>query len=215
MKRNDLVGQTFGRLTVTGIFGFCKKKNVLWQCKCSCGGEAIAYAYDLKAGKVVSCKCKAKEGLHTTHGYARGGRKRSKTYSLWAAMVQRCTNPNDSAYVHYGARGIFVDERWKSFLLFLEDMGEAPEGMSLERKDNNKGYSKDNCVWATLAQQSRNKRSNVWVMVGSEKMVFCDALRKIGYEKANAYKKIREKKLTHQEVLDIWLAEKKNLSNPK
>jgi hypothetical protein len=73
-------------------------------------------------------------------------------------MRQRCLNPNSPAYRHYGGRGITIDPRWDSFDQFLADMGEMPDGMSIERKNNDKGYSPENCVWATPAEQGRNTR---------------------------------------------------------
>jgi hypothetical protein len=208
MRRNNISGQTFGRLTAIGIAGISAKQSLIWECLCVCGGKKNALAYELRSGKVSSCGCKIKEGVAVTHGYARKGQKRSPTYSIWAAMLQRCRNPKDPAYAHYGGRGITVDSKWHSFVAFISDMGEAPKGMSLERKDNNKGYEKANCVWSTTAQQASNRRNNVWVLLDGEKMLFTYALKKIGYDRANAYQKMKRAKLTHQEVIDLWQAQK-------
>lgn len=94
------------------------------------------------------------------HGHAkRADRPASKTYSVWARMLQRCTNPKADKYAHYGGRGIVVCRRWRRFEAFLADMGEAPLGRTLERRNNAKGYSKRNCYWATREQQARNKRT--------------------------------------------------------
>lgn len=84
---------------------------------------------------------------------------RTLTYRKWCNMRNRCQNPKATKYPIYGARGIRVCERWQSFCNFLSDMGEAPAGMTLERKDNDKGYSLDNCVWASPTVQSRNRRN--------------------------------------------------------
>ena len=75
-------------------------------------------------------------------------------------MKGRCLNPNNRAYGDYGARGITICERWMEFVNFLADMGDAPEGLSLERKDNDRGYEPENCVWATASEQALNRRSN-------------------------------------------------------
>src|SRR4029077_17253338 len=90
------------------------------------------------------------------HGHNRC-RRRSSTYSAWSAMWTRCRNRNQRCADRYVKRGIAVCERWKSFEAFLEDMGERPSGRSLERKNNNLGYSKENCKWGTADEQNRNK----------------------------------------------------------
>lgn len=79
-------------------------------------------------------------------------------HSSWVGMWQRCTNPNNAAWKYYGGRGIAVCERWRDFENFLEDMGEKPPGLSLDRVDVNGNYCKENCRWATRAQQSQNRR---------------------------------------------------------
>lgn len=89
------------------------------------------------------------------HGYRVG---EHPLYSIWAGMKDRCRNPQTPAYQYYGARGIDYCDRWKNFANFAEDMYPRPTGTSLERKDNNKGYCPENCVWATPGQQMRNRR---------------------------------------------------------
>lgn len=91
--------------------------------------------------------------------YEYHGLSGASIYSIWVVMIQRCTNPNDKKWKDYGARGISVCDRWaNSFAAFYEDMGDRPKGLQLDRIDNDKGYSKDNCRWATGHQQSINRR---------------------------------------------------------
>jgi hypothetical protein len=98
------------------------------------------------------------------HGHALPG-QHTKTYKRWTSMKHRCFNPNDANYKHYGGRGITVCERWLDFRNFLADMGEAPEGMWIDRIDNDKGYEPGNCKWVTPKEQLRNRRNNYMVEV--------------------------------------------------
>lgn len=102
-------------------------------------------------------------GIHDMHGG-----KHTPAYGVWCSMRSRCNNPNTRAYADYGARGITVDPSWSRFSNFIADMGHPPSGMTLERKDNSKGYSKENCIWATRTTQGRNKRNNVLLTVDGE-----------------------------------------------
>lgn len=95
--------------------------------------------------------------------------KVASEYGAWSSMIQRCTNPNNPPYFNYGGRGITVCERWMSFENFFEDMGEKPSSNhSLDRKDNNLGYYKENCKWSLRAEQNRNKRNNRFIEIDGE-----------------------------------------------
>lgn len=99
----------------------------------------------------------------------RHGMASEPIYGIWAAMKTRCHNKNSPFYSHYGARGIYVCEKWmNSFSAFFEDMGHPPFGMSIERKDNNLGYSPENCVWASKQAQARNRRGRNELIVDGE-----------------------------------------------
>ena len=150
MKLIDLTGLKFGRLTVISRTGVAKGGSATWNCVCACGNKTVADGGNLKRGKVQSCRCS-----HRKHGKAG-----TRSYQTWDSMKQRCLNKNIPNYKYYGARGITICDRWLTFKNFLEDMGDRPEGMTLERKDNDKGYTPDNCKWATPKEQNRNSRHN-------------------------------------------------------
>jgi len=159
----DLTGKSFGRLVVRERAGADKGGHARWRCLCLCGRETIVEGGSLRRGDTASCGCIAIErgrdqGLsNIRHGHSTDG-GHSPTYHSWHAMTQRCTNPKHKGYPNYGGRGIKICERWRKFSNFLADMGERPEGKTLDRKDNDGNYEPGNCRWATYGEQNSNQR---------------------------------------------------------
>jgi hypothetical protein len=156
MRALELAGKRFGRLVVIRLDTHRGVKR-RWLCQCDCGNTSIAFVADLTSGKHVSCGCWQKQvvaGIFTKHGASN-----TCEYETWSRMKQRCLDPNHPRYRDYGGRGITVSPEWRdSFERFLADMGPRPVGRSLDRIDNNDGYSASNCRWATDKEQAQNQR---------------------------------------------------------
>src|SRR3990167_1611264 len=135
----DLTGRKFGRLSVLR-FSVIKKRSS-WECRCECGSIRVVRQYNLLNGNSRSCGCLMKDTVWT-HGHTSRKTGITDEYRIWATMKQRCSNPKSNSYERYGGRGIKVCRRWVRFENFFTDMGKRPsKSHSIERKNNNKGYS--------------------------------------------------------------------------
>lgn len=157
--RNNLeIGSKYGMLTVTGDTVIIKDE-AMTPVRCECGNEKQVRRNHLTSSRVVSCGCYNLSLLIGGSRNHKHGMAGSAIYHSWSAMKARCYNPNESSYKNYGGRGITVCDRWlESFENFYEDMGERPDGMTLERVNVDGNYCKENCVWASKTQQCFNRR---------------------------------------------------------
>lgn len=152
------VGEVYARLSVVSEAGKNKAGSKLFACNCSCGKTGVFVGSRLKRGETRSCGCfhaEVTSKIASTHGKSGSGAHRS-----WAAMLERCNSERNIGYANYGGRGITVCEEWRKFEAFYQDMGDRPQGMTLDRIDPNGNYCKDNCRWLSKKMQNRNRRDN-------------------------------------------------------
>jgi len=159
---DDMIGKVFGRLQVlqfSGISG--KSQHKTYLCRCECGNEKHIVGASIRAGRSRSCGCLSAAQLFTSDRVKTHGHSRTRTYSIWNGMKNRCSPlSKGKTRKNYYAKGIRVCDRWLTFENFFSDMGEAPKGMTLERLDGNQNYEPENCVWATPKTQANNMSSN-------------------------------------------------------
>lgn len=208
-RTKDLTGQTFGRWTVVAHAGR-HNMQVRWLCVCNCGNQKEVMGSELRRGNSQSCGClcaeivsKITSARNTTHGRSNKG-----PYIVWQQMLSRCGNPAADDFKNYGGRGITVCARWQGrdgFANFEADMGPRPDGHSIERQRNDGNYEPGNCVWATRAVQSRNKRTNVWVILGGKRLCFSDACRIIGILRGTAQTLKTDRGISAQATIDYYV----------
>ncbi len=180
----DHSGLKYGTCTVLCYAGKKKKNsNGSWFVECDCGAISKRRTNEIiKSTCCSSCQTARKHGDTET-----------PTYKSWASMIQRCTNPKNPAYESYGGRGIGVAERWRKYENFLEDMGKRTAKQSIERIDNNKGYSPDNCEWAEKKQQNNNTRKNRTIEMGGESLTVALWCEKLGISQGRVYMRLHRK----------------------
>jgi len=155
--RKNWIGIKQGKLIVISLHSAGTNRSpAKWVCRCDCGNTKIICSQSLRIG-TESCGCKR---VQKTKERAKHNRCNTQTYRSWKGMIQRCTNPNNHKYQRYGGRGIKVCDEWKTFVGFLKDMGDCPEGYQIDRINNDGNYNKDNCRWADIQTQARNRSNN-------------------------------------------------------
>lgn len=191
-KNINITGQKFNKLVAVNYVN-----NEKWLFQCDCGKQVIKTTSDVKRGKTVSCS-----RLCTT-----GNPSKHPLYQTWDGIKKRCYRENATGYKNYGARGIKMCNEWKeSFWNFVKDMGEKPfNACSIERLDNNKDYSKNNCIWASSKQQSENKRNNIYIIYKNETYTLYTLCKLLKLKHSTTYWRLKKSYLSAQEYFNKYI----------
>jgi len=214
MKKLNLLGETFNRLFVideaeTRIDNKGKRRTY-WTCKCVCGNIKEIDTNALRRGVTKSCGCLTKDNsrvLNLSHN-----KYNTKEYTAYQKMKERCLNKNSERYKNYGGRGISICDRWLlSFENFYNDMGDKPSNIhSLDRKDVNGNYDKENCRWATSEQQHNNKVNTLYITYLDETLSLSQMCRKYNLPYKTVWKNIK-RGLTFETIKNKCYDKQKNI----
>lgn len=182
----NLINQKYGSLTVLSEEP-SKNRNTYWLCQCDCGNTVIKATKLLRHENYPNCGCLTKQLQSENSPFATHRLTKSPTYKSWGMMKSRCNNPNYTHYGYYGARCITYDPSWESFEVFLQDMGEKPEGYTLDRINSNGNYTPSNCRWSTRESQVDNRRNNVYLTYEGHTLYIKDWAKVLGVKRSQIY----------------------------
>lgn len=198
-QRLQLEGQRFGMLTVLKFSHIDpKNKGSYWLCRCDCGTEKVLSGHNLRAGLVTDCGCTWRSRV-TTHNSTR-----TRLYKAWANMKARCYNPNNNRYHRYGGRGITVCDEWKNDFEAFQQWALSNgyrDDLTIERINNNKGYSPKNCRWATHKEQGNNKSTNTIITYMGETHTLAEWAEKLGIDYHTLLSRYHYKKWSIKDTL--------------
>lgn len=187
-KSKDITGQRFGRLVAIKRLEKDKWGSYYWLLKCDCGNYTKTVIGNLTGGSVKSCGCLAAECMPPS-GFKHGG-SRTKLYHVWDAMRERCNNPNNRFYDRYGGRGITICKEWDDFAVFREwayANGYVEGEVDIDRIDNDKGYSPDNCRWTSHRENLANTHRKITDVVNGEELTLSAMAIKYGKKYHTVY----------------------------
>lgn len=179
-RHNIQEGQRFGRLIIEREADRSSSGKRQWECLCDCGVRKVCGQGSILSGKTASCGCLQSE--MTSSRFTKHGLKGTPEYEIWKGIKRRCLNPNTNGYKKYGARGITICDLWRdSFMAFLEHVGQRPSPQhSIDRIDNDRGYEPGNVRWATMVEQNRNLRDNVFLTLDGKTMTMAAWADEVG-----------------------------------
>ena len=205
----DLIGQRYGRLVVAARVP-SKHGKTMFECLCDCGNSTVVSSNNLRRGRVESCGCLLREKINK-HGMAR-----SRIYRIYMAIKGRCTNINSPQYKYYGERGISMCNEWlNSFQTFYDwaMTNGYRDDLTIDRIDNERDYSPDNCRWVTMQEQSENKRSNKTIVFNGKSQTLSQWARELGFPKQTLIARITTYKWSIEKALTTPLTVRKRRAN--
>ena len=172
-RHKNLIGLHFGYLEVLAL-AHAHNGHAHWLCRCECGRDTVVKGSHLRSGHTVSCGCRRGNVVH--------GKSRTRLYHIWNGMRERCQNPNNPHYTGYGGRGIYVCKEWQDFENFYSWALESgySDNLTIDRADNDGGYTPDNCRWATKRTQANNTRKTRMITYNGETHSVSEWARIIG-----------------------------------
>lgn len=178
----DITGQIFGRLTVLGLDHITESGRTYWLCECNCSDRSrvVVRRDGLVSGATLSCGCLHREQV--TERLTRHGMARSRLYKIWLGMRQRCENENNPGYAGYGGRGVAISDEWDCFEKFCDwslSHGYSDD-LTIDRIDNDIGYSPENCRWTDRITQQNNRRVSHYFTYAGETMTITQWSRRLG-----------------------------------
>jgi hypothetical protein len=189
----DLTGQKFGRLKVIGRAENAKNGKARWICQCKCGEITISTGVDLRRGHTNSCKCMRIERIkkaNTTHGDTD-----TRIYNIWKCIKARTINPNASTYSDYGGRGISICKEWENdfqkFKKWALENGYSDD-LTIDRINNEEGYSPNNCRWVNKKVQGNNKRNNHTITYNGETKTLTEWAEHIGISRGGLKERLNK-----------------------
>lgn len=192
IRAHDIVGMTFNYWTVLERHGK-RGQKATWKCICKCGKIKVIAGQSIRSGESKSCGCRPH---HTTGHRHTINYSATPTYRSWQSMVSRCTQPSSPAFTYYNKRGIKICKQWRTFANFFADMGERPDGTTLDRYPNNGGnYEPGNCRWATQREQANNKITNLSFTFDGKQFTLAELARHTGASKEKLRSRLCRSKL--------------------
>ena len=187
----NLIGERFGRLVVIERAGTDASGHTAWKCKCDCGNEKIARGSHLKVGYIKSCGCLVIDTLRdnsTKHGL-----EHTRIYRIWQGMRLRCYNEKSNRFHRYGGRGITICDEWKNNIQSFYDWAMSSgyrEDLTIDRIDNDKGYSPENCRWVTIKEQMNHTSKNRHMTINGVKKTIAEWAEESGMNYSTLYTRI-------------------------